>query len=144
MTAKHHKHLIIDAKIKYAPRDEKEVKKLLVKSIKEVKMNVADLNPKRSIFNFFKKKQGNPIAWYCEDKDNEGMTAIGILTTSHISLHVWDRLDVAELHFDLYSCSDFTVKQVKEILNSHFGLLSGDGLFIDRVSRKVSKFKIGV
>lgn len=62
------------------------------------------------------------------------MTAGAILTTSHVMLHVWDRGDQVELHFDLYSCSDFEPEFITQELDKAFGTVFGYGTLIDRRS----------
>jgi len=48
---------------------------------------------------------------------NEGVTGIICLTTSHASLHCWDRVEEPFLTMDLYSCRDFD----PEIVLKHLG-----------------------
>ena len=125
-----HKHLIIDASILKAPKNEKKMKSLLKIIIEAIGMKLAKLSD----------KQPNPIAWYCEDKGNEGMTAFGILTTSHIALHVWDRCEPNQLHFDLYSCSDFEVNEILAILDHQFGLIKSKVTVLDREGDAFERF----
>lgn len=127
-----HQHLILDAVINKAPKNEDDMKTLLSHIIREIGMRVADLS----------NGQPNPIAWYCKDEGNEGMTASAILTTSHIVLHVWDNTQPGEIHFDLYSCSDFNPEKVVEILNREFDIVGGFGHFIDRLTGDSKKFKL--
>lgn len=122
MNHRPHKQLLVDAQIRNAPRDTKAIKEFLVNIIGMIDMKVAVLP----------EGQPNPIAWYCQDKDNEGMTASAILTTSDTCLHVWDNQPVAVLHYSLYSCSDFKTGQVLDALHKQFGIISGTGRLIDR------------
>lgn len=122
-----HKHFLLDATIAKAPTDEEAMKEFLRNLIVDIGMVVAKLS----------KDQNNPIAWYCDEEGNEGMTASGILTTSHVVFHVWDRVDTAEIHFDLYSCSDFKVNHIVSLLNEQFGLIEGKGHVINRRGNQI-------
>lgn len=119
---KPHRHLILDAKVKYPPQNEDEIKTLLTDIIESIGMKVAQLS----------NGQPNPIAWYCDDPDNRGLTATAILTTSHVALHAWDSESPGELHFDLYSCSDFDADEIVERLGKEFGIVQAQGLMVDR------------
>jgi S-adenosylmethionine/arginine decarboxylase-like enzyme len=52
----------------------------------------------------------------CYDAGNEGITGIALLTTSHVSIHIWDRATKPYAQFDLYSCKEFDPQVVLEIL----------------------------
>lgn len=123
-----HKHLILDGFVKFPPQDEAEAKRELARIITDIQMVVAQLS----------NGQGNPFAWYCDDPDNRGLTAGGILTTSHIIMHVWDVDHPAPFHFDLYSCSDFEVDYVLARLDDLYGF-TGEvyGYLIDRNGRSL-------
>ena len=127
-----HKHFIIDATIANAPKDEESMKDFLRTLITDIGMTVAKLS----------HDQSNPIAWYCDEEGNEGMTAAGILTTSHVVFHVWDRGETAEIHFDLYSCSDFTPEGILEKLDAMFGVIAGGGFTIDRRGEEYTTFRL--
>jgi len=131
-TIRPHKHILFDAVITNPPRDEQAMKLFLSKLITDIDMVVADLG----------NGQQNPQAWYCEDENNEGMTAQAILTTSHVVLHVWDQIEKPELHFDLYSCSDFDPYFVVEKLHEIFGIVEGSGHIINRRGKEIHKFFI--
>ena len=45
-----------------------------------------------------------PYAVYSEVEGNRGITAVAIIETSHIALHVWDEDDPAMLQLDVYTC----------------------------------------
>lgn len=125
-----HKHLILDGFVKCPPTNEAEAKKELAKIIEDIGMVVAKLS----------NDQPNPIAWYCDDPDNRGLTAGGILTTSHIVMHIWDVDHPAPFHFDLYSCSDFEVDFIVNRLNELYDF-TGEvyGYLIDRNGRSCER-----
>lgn len=132
-----HRHLIIDALVQSAPTSEEQMRELMVYIVKSIDMQVAVLSKvPLKLFGvkipFLKVEQRNPIAWYCKDQGNEGMTAGVILTTSHLVVHFWDNCNPNTMHFDLYSCSDFNPKKIIELLNAKFGILEADGEFMDR------------
>ena len=132
MTIRPHKHFILDAIIQNPPRNETAMKQFLSKLITDIDMVVADLG----------NGQQNPQAWLCLDPNNEGMTAQAILTTSHVVLHVWDQVEKPELHFDLYSCSDFNPADILAMLNKEFTVESGDGFIINRRGSDIERFKV--
>ena len=128
-----HKHLILDAFCKNPPKNERETKAFMIKIIKDIDMVVATLSPKQDWFSKLTSKipllrrlaaQSNPIAWYCADPDNRGLTGAAILTTSHITMHVWDKPVPAHIHFDLYSCSDYDPKDILKLLDKKYGIFN--------------------
>ena len=122
MSHRPHKHLILDGFVANPPKDEAEAKVLLENIIKEIDMKVAELS----------NNQPNPIAWYCDDPDNRGLTASAILTTSHCVMHVWDAVEPAPFHFDLYSCSDFDPKYIIKRLHDEYGFIDVTSKVLDR------------
>lgn len=124
MAYKPHRHLIIGANTLKTAHDTNEARQFISDIIKSIDMKVADLGD----------GQSNPIAWYCNDKGNEGLTAGGILTTSHIMMHFWE--DPNRIEFDLYSCSDFDPEYIFKVLHEKFTLLSGHKKFINRETGK--------
>lgn len=129
-----HKHLIVDAFITNPPTNEADMKAFLVDIIESIGMTVATLTD----------NQPNPIAWYCAEEGNEGMTATAILTTSHIALHVWDNVSPAELHFDLYSCSDFDAQAIVQKLVEKFGLYKASCTVRDRLASNMHSFEVEI
>jgi S-adenosylmethionine/arginine decarboxylase-like enzyme len=116
-----HLHLIVAVEVKYPPKSAEEVEAFQTLLIKRVDMAVAKAAtlPK------------NPMAYYCDIDGNEGVTGVGILETSHTAIHVWDSEYPAKLQFDLYSCKDFEVERVMNLLNS-FDIIRGTYMLIDR------------
>jgi S-adenosylmethionine/arginine decarboxylase-like enzyme len=47
---------------------------------------------------------GGPYSIYCEVEGNRGLTAVTIIETSHIALHIWDEEEPAMLQLDVYTC----------------------------------------
>tara|TARA_R100000664_G_scaffold32856_1_gene48530 strand:- start:785 stop:1192 length:408 start_codon:yes stop_codon:yes gene_type:complete len=58
-----------------------------------------------------------------EGEDDGGVTGTVILTTSHGSVHTWPLR--GHVSFDLFSCKEFSVKQVVDFLVEKLGLTGG-------------------
>lgn len=116
-----HKQLIMSLKVKYPPKDHEEVEALLSFIIKRIGMNIAhaDTLPK------------NPMAYFCDMTGNRGVTGVGILETSHTAIHVWEEEYPAKLEFDLYSCSEFDVEHIVNMMNT-FEIVEGNFYVLDR------------
>ena len=59
------------------------------------------------------KERNQPI-----EADEGGLTAVVVLSTSHIALHTWPEESGAT--FDIHSCRDFSVSLVTEIIKEIF------------------------
>ena len=57
----------------------------------------------------------DPICVWCNDEGNEGVTGMVGITTSHSSIHFWSG-EPSYYKFDLYSCKDFELESVAEML----------------------------
>jgi S-adenosylmethionine/arginine decarboxylase-like enzyme len=73
-----------------------------------------------------------PNCLWCEEEGNEGVTGVAGLTTSHTSIHFWP----THYMFDLYSCKDFTVSTVSEMLKE-FGTTHMIFQVVDRDSGEI-------
>lgn len=116
-----HKHLIIACDVHYPPKDEVEAVAFLQFLIKRVDMSIAQN----------KSLPKNPMGYYCHLPGNEGVTATGILETSHCAIHSWNLESPAKFQFDLYSCKEFDIPQIIDLVNS-FGIVKGSYLVLDR------------
>lgn len=94
--ADQHKHLIIRAEVENPPVDPIWATNWLTHVVKKIGMKILM----------------GPIATYCPVPGNAGLTAAVIIETSHIVLHVWDEGDVAELQFDVYTCSHLNPQDI--------------------------------
>ncbi len=92
----YHQHLLIDADVLFAPTNEEYLKDWFNRLVKAVNMEVFH----------------EPLAKYCDDPDNQGITGMVWLTTSHASIHFWDSPEQPFVHFDLYSCKEFELETV--------------------------------
>jgi S-adenosylmethionine/arginine decarboxylase-like enzyme len=73
-----------------------------------------------------------PFASYVTKEGNRGLTAVVMIETSHIAMHVWDETDPAFMQFDLYTCSTLPVENVIKNLEDHFGLFNASVLVLER------------
>ena len=67
-----HKHLLVRAEVLEPPKDLKSTKLWLKKLIKDIDMKIL----------------GGPYLKYCDNIGNRGLTAVTIIETSHIAMHV--------------------------------------------------------
>lgn len=58
-----------------------------------------------------------PYAVYCDVPGNRGLTAVTIIETSHIALHIWDEASPAMLQLDVYTCGFLDPYDVVESIN---------------------------
>jgi S-adenosylmethionine/arginine decarboxylase-like enzyme len=73
-----------------------------------------------------------PFASYVSKEGNRGLTAIVMIETSHIAMHVWDEEDPAFVQFDLYTCSTLPVDRVLKNLEDTFGLHNYQSMVLER------------
>jgi hypothetical protein len=116
MFVPNHLHLLVKGYISNPPKTEEILNNWFKELVNKVGMVVV----------------AGPTSVYVNESGNEGITGTVTLATSHASIHVWDALELPMFQFDLYSCSDFTPKQVLEHINEHFQLQSATWQFIDR------------
>jgi S-adenosylmethionine/arginine decarboxylase-like enzyme len=74
----------------------------------------------------------DPHCVWCDDKGNEGITGVVGITTSHSSVHFWPK----HYMFDLYSCKEFDVNTVIEMLKE-FNTKSLQFKVIDRDTHEI-------
>lgn len=115
--AKLHKHLIVHAQIDNPPlkKDERMVEQWLTDIVHSMDMQVLKA----------------ASAEYCEQEGNRGMTAVVLITTSHMVLHTWDECDQAFIEFDLYTCSELDPEMAFKALEV-FGAKNISYKFLDR------------
>ena len=95
-----HKHLIIRAEADRPPVDEEQLKSWMLDFIASINMKV-----------FM-----GPFVKYCKMPGNRGITAVAIIETSHIAMHIWDEPSPALLQLDVYTCSEMKPEQVLPFL----------------------------
>jgi len=95
-----HKHLIIRAEVGNPLKDEQLAIDWMNKLVDKIGMKV----------------MMGPFAKYLNVEGNRGLTAIAIIETSHIALHVWDEDKPALLQLDVYTCGPLDPYDVVEAL----------------------------
>jgi S-adenosylmethionine/arginine decarboxylase-like enzyme len=116
MFVPNHLHLLVKGHIKTPPKTEKVLNIWFTQLVQNVGMKVV----------------AGPTSVYVNEPGNEGLTGTVTLATSHASIHIWDNISPAMFQFDLYSCSNFTPKQVLSHIDDWFGLNDAYWQFIDR------------
>jgi S-adenosylmethionine/arginine decarboxylase-like enzyme len=111
-----HNHVLINGYTLLPPTDEEKTKVWMQALVDSIGM---------------KTIQG-PFASYVTKEGNRGLTAIVMIETSHIAMHVWDESDPAFMQFDLYTCSTLPVENVVKNLEDHFGLFNHSVLVLER------------
>jgi S-adenosylmethionine/arginine decarboxylase-like enzyme len=103
-----HKHLIIRAEASRPPTDEEYLKNWMIDFIESIDMKI-----------FM-----GPYVKYCAMDGNRGITAVAIIETSHIAMHIWDEPKPALMQMDVYSCGEFDHHKIEyKYLNRETGLV---------------------
>lgn len=95
-----HKHLIVRAELADPPYSPVEIKLWMKQLVDKIGMNILM----------------GPYAVYSEMEGNAGLTAVTIIETSHIALHVWDEAYPALMQLDVYTCSTLNINDVFEAI----------------------------
>lgn len=96
-----HKHLIIRAEVNRPPQDPDSINQWMRELVEEIDMRILM----------------GPYSTYCEVTGNRGLTAVTIIETSHIALHVWDEPEPALMQLDVYTCSTLDPYEVIESIS---------------------------
>ena len=105
MITPEHKHIIVRAEVEKP-----------IKAISEIRTWTTDLVDKLGM-QLAQVDQGyNPVVAYIEDKGNRGITAVAVIKTSHVAIHIWDELTPALVQLDVYTCSTLEKEKVLEHL----------------------------
>ena len=111
-----HNQLLINGFSDTPPTDEAFIKQWMEDLVKQIDMKII---------------QG-PYTAYVTKEGNRGLTAIVMIETSQIALHVWDEDNPGMIQFDLYTCSTLPVKDVIKNLESNLGLKDYRYIVIER------------
>ena len=111
-----HKHLIIRAEALRAPTDEEQLKDWFEEFIRSINM----------------KLFMGPYVKYCEMPGNRGITAVAIIETSHIAMHIWDEPSPAFMQFDVYSCGELNVENICQKIKEDFDITKIEYKFLNR------------
>lgn len=96
-----HKHLIVRAELNNPPNCTTAIEAWMKKLVKQIDMNILM----------------GPYSVYSDMVGNRGLTAVTIIETSHIALHVWDEVEPALAQLDVYTCSALNIEDVFEAMN---------------------------
>ena len=110
-----HKHLIVRAELNNPPYSVHDIKEWMKKLVKQIDMNILM----------------GPYAVYSDMEGNKGLTAVTIIETSHIALHVWDEVEPALMQLDVYTCSKLNIEDVFEAIKE-FEPVKVEYKYIDR------------
>ena len=111
-----HKHLIIRAEALRAPTNEEQLKDWFEEFIRSINM----------------KLFMGPYVKYCEMPGNRGITAVAIIETSHIAMHIWDEPSPALMQFDVYSCGELNVEDICQKIKEDFDTTKIEYKFLNR------------
>ena len=111
-----HKHLIIRAEALRAPTNEEQLKDWFEEFIRSINM----------------KLFMGPYVKYCEMPGNRGITAVAIIETSHIAMHIWDEPSPALMQFDVYSCGELNVEDISQKIKEDFDITKIEYKFLNR------------
>ena len=111
-----HKHLIIRAEAMQAPTEEEKLKKWFEEFIRSIDMKI-----------FM-----GPYVKYCNMPGNRGITAVAIIETSHIAMHIWDEVNPALMQFDVYSCGELDVENICNKIKEDFEITKIEYKFLNR------------
>ena len=110
-----HKHLIIRAELKNPPKCAEAIQDWMKLLVDKIGMKILM----------------GPYAVYSDMVGNQGLTAVTIIETSHIAMHVWDEVEPALMQLDVYTCSKLNVDDVFLAL-SDFVPVNVEFKYIDR------------
>lgn len=111
-----HNQLLINGYSDTPPTHEAFIKQWMENLVQEIDMKII---------------QG-PYTAYVTKQGNRGLTAIVMIETSHIALHVWDEDNPGMIQFDLYTCSTLPVQDVIDNLKLNLGLKDYSYMVIER------------
>ena len=110
-----HLHLLVKGKFKNPPTKVDDLNNWLTELITKVRMVIT----------------AGPISARVEDPGNTGLTGLVGIATSHASIHIWEEDDPSMFQFDLYSCTEFSPREVLDHLRI-FDLYDFTYMLIDR------------
>lgn len=110
-----HKHLIVRAELKNPPQCAESIQDWMKDLVDKIGMKVLM----------------GPYAIYSDMVGNRGLTAVTIIETSHIAMHVWDEDEPALMQLDVYTCSTLNTTDVFNAI-SCFDPVNVEYKYIDR------------
>jgi len=113
-----HKHLIVRAEAVTPPTDEEQLIEWMKEFVESINMKI-----------FM-----GPYVKYCHMEGNRGITAVAIIETSHIAMHIWDEINPALMQFDVYSCGNLDVEAICKKIKEDFNIQKIEYKFLNRKS----------
>lgn len=110
-----HKHLIVRAELFNPPKCAEAIQDWMKTLVDKIGMKILM----------------GPYAVYSDMVGNRGLTAVTIIETSHIAMHVWDEVDPALMQLDVYTCSTLDIEDVFDALKE-FDPMMIEYKYIDR------------
>ena len=110
-----HKHLIVRAELNNPPWCTSAIDLWMRRLVEQIDMKILM----------------GPYSVYSDMVGNQGLTAVTIIETSHIAMHVWDEVDPALMQLDVYTCSTLNIEDVFKALEQ-FEPVNVEYKYIDR------------
>jgi len=110
-----HKHLIVRAELNNPPKCTSAIDLWMRKLVDQIGMKILM----------------GPYSVYSDMVGNQGLTAVTIIETSHIAMHVWDEVDPGLMQLDVYTCSTLNIEDVFKALEQ-FEPVKVEYKYIDR------------
>ena len=110
-----HKHLIVRAELNNPPKCTSAIDLWMRKLVEQIDMKILL----------------GPYSVYSDMVGNQGLTAVTIIETSHIAMHVWDEVVPGLMQLDVYTCSTLNIDDVFKALEQ-FEPVKVEYKYIDR------------
>ena len=110
-----HKHLIVRAELNNSPKCTSAIDLWMRRLVEQIDMKILM----------------GPYSVYSDMVGNQGLTAVTIIETSHIAMHVWDEVDPGLMQLDVYTCSTLNIEDVFKALEQ-FEPVKVEYKYIDR------------
>jgi len=110
-----HKHLIVRADLENPPTCTESICEWMNHLVDKINMKI----------------MMGPYAAYSDMIGNRGLTAVTIIETSHIVIHVWDESQPALMQLDVYTCSTLDPYDVMEAIQE-FSPVNVQMKYLDR------------
>ena len=111
-----HNHMLVRGHT-FTPPAENELKAWMINLVAKLDMKIL---------------QG-PFVSYVDVEGNKGITAVVMIETSHVAIHVWDEQSPALVQFDVYTCGELDIDVVfEELLTIGVDMPLGNYMVINR------------
>ena len=121
-----HRHFIVIATFEETPFiSEKFTNEWIKELVKDIDMEILK----------------EPTSIHCEEKDNEGISAFCLITTSHLALHSWEKSNPNLVQLDVYSCKPFDTQIVLDKVRE-FGPITIGSKFLNRSIRATEGWRM--